>query len=274
MHHILTAVDGSDLSLTAARYAHDLARAAGRDLVALAVLPPEIISALGETGETVAFSARPLEGEQMGRRAIREWFDETEAICQQAGVCFARTVDAGEPAERLLWAAMTAHLTVLGAHGAHATGPQPRGAGLGKTANQMVRHCLKPMLIVRGEYRPIKRVLLGWDDHPQAAHAAEMIADLGKGQGWEVFVVAGTLATTPMAQTCAGIAEGLASAGLAGESVIAEGNAPQVLFDAVARYQPDLLVLGGHRRTARGFFSEGSWLQVVEQVQGPVLLYR
>ena len=274
MHHVLVAVDGSDLAHTAAHYAHDLARAAGRDLVALAVLSPDLISALGETPETLAYSAWPPEGEQLGKRAIREWFDQTEDLCAEAGVCFTRTVDTGQPAERLIWAAMSAHLTVLGAHGSHSPLPHPQGAGLGKTAYQVVRHCLKPMLIVRGEYRPIKRVVFGWDDHPQAAHAAEMVAELGQGQGWEVLVVSGTLPTSPMAQSCSGIAQSLAAAGIAAESVIAEGNAPQVLFDAAARYQPDLLVLGGHRRTARGLLSEGAWLQIVQQAQMPVLLYR
>ncbi len=274
MHHLLVALDGSELAQTAAHYAYDLSRAAQRDLVALAVLPPGIISAFGEKLEDLAYSTHSPESEQLGRRALREWFDQTEGLCDQGGVCFTRTVDAGQPAERLIWAAMSAHLVVLGAQGAHAAQSGAQAKGLGRTAYQVVRQCLKPMLLVRGEYRPIRRVVLGWDDHPQAAHAAEMIAELGRGQDWEVFVVSGTLPTSPMAQSCAGIAASLAAAGIAAESVIGEGNAPQVLFDAAERYQPDLLVLGGHRRTARGLLTEGSWLQIVQQVPMNVLLYR
>jgi len=274
MHHLIVAVDGSEAAQTAARYAMDLAQASRRELTALAVLTPQMLSALGETPETAAFSTRIPESEMVGRRAIREWFDETEQLCAQAGVCFIRTVDAGEPGERLVWAAMTAHLIALGARSSHGVRLPAGGAALGRTAYHVVRNALKPMLIVRGEYRPVKRVVLGWDDHPQAAHAAEMIAEMGKACGWEVLVVCGTLPTTPMARSCSGIAAGLTAAGVSAEPVIAEGNAPQVLFDAVARYQPDLLVLGGHRRTARGLLTEGSWLQLVQQVQIPVLLYR
>jgi nucleotide-binding universal stress UspA family protein len=278
MRHILLALDGSDLAQAAAHHALDLARASGRDLVARAVLSPEVISSLGDTPETVAFSPRVPEGEQLGRRAVKDWFEQTEDLCAQAGVCFARTVDAGEPGERLLWAALSAHLCVLGAHGTHAVTPHPAGQSLGQTVSQLVRRAIKPLLIVRGEYRPIHRAVLCWDGHPQAAHAAEMVAEFGKAasgpsDAWEVFVVCGTPPTTATAQSCEGIADALAQAGLQAEPYLTEGSSPQVIFDAVARFQPDLLVLGGYHH-ARGLLTEAPWLQVVEQVQLPVLLYR
>lgn len=273
MHHLLVAVDGSDSAQTAARYGLDLARASGREMVALAVFTPEALAALGETPATAAFSTHIPEGEQLGRRAVREWFDQTEGLCDQAGVCFARRVDAGDPAERLAWAAMTAHLCLLGAHGSHAVAPHLSGRGLGRTAAHLVQRAVKPMLIVRGEYRPIQRVVLGWDEHPSAAHAAEMVAEFGKADGWEVQVVSGTRATTSVAESCGRIADALHAEGLRAEAQIVEGDAPQVLFDAVAQFTPDLLVLGGHH-PARGLLSEAPWLQLVEQVQMPVLLYR
>lgn len=273
MHHLLVAVDGSDSAQTAARYGLDLARASGRELVALAVFTPEALSALGETTATAAFSSHIPEGEQIGRRAVREWFDQTEGLCDQAGVCFSRRVDAGDPAERLAWAAMTAHLCVFGAHGSHAVLPHSPGRGLGKTAAHLVQRAVKPMLIVRGEYRPIKRVVLGWDEHSSAAHAAEMVAEFGKADAWEVKVVSGTRPTTSVADSCGRIADALDAEGLPAEAQIVEGDAPQVLFDAVGQFTPDLLVLGGHP-PARGLLSEAPWLQVVEQVQVPVLLYR
>lgn len=273
MHHILVAVDGSDLSQAAAHYALDFARAGKLEMEALGVLLPEVMASLGETPETLAYSSQIPEGEQMGKRAIRDWFDRTEGLCEEAGVCFARRMDAGVPGERLAWAAMSAHLCAFGAHGSHAALPHPAGQGLGRTAYHLVRNSLKPMLIARGEYRPIKRVVLAWDGHPQAAHAAEILATFGRGEGWEVLVVAGALPTTPTAQSCSGIAEALNQAGLTAEPVVAEGNFPQVAFDAIQSYHPDLIALGGYHH-ARGLLTEGPWLQVVEQVQIPVLLYR
>lgn len=144
MHHILVAVDGSDTSIAAACYALDLAHASGRDLVARAVLSPAMIPGVGLRLETMAFSTQVPEGEQLGRRAIKDWFEATEGLCAQVGVCFKRTVDAGEPGERLTWAAMTAHLCALGAHGTHTVMPHPTGQGLGKTVYQVVRHAIKP----------------------------------------------------------------------------------------------------------------------------------
>jgi nucleotide-binding universal stress UspA family protein len=283
MHEILVAVDGSDTSLAAARYALDLAHASGRDLVARAVLAPEMIPGSGVPLETLAFSTQVPEGEQLGRRAIKDWFEETEELCAQVGVCFKRTVDAGDPGERLTWAAMTAHLSALGAHGTHAVVPHPTGQGLGKTVYQVVRHAIKPLLVVRGEYRPIRRVVLCWDDHPQAAHAAEMVAEFGKAvagpdgsgpaNGWEVFVLTGALATAAAAQSCARIADALVEEGLWAQPDVVEGSSPLVIFEALERLQPDLVVLGGYHH-AKGWLSEGAWLEVVEQVKIPVLLYR
>jgi nucleotide-binding universal stress UspA family protein len=265
------------MSQAAARYALDFARASGRELVARAVLSTEVNPAIGEALDTMAFSTQISAGEQMDKRTIREWLQETEDLCEQAGVPLSRTVDAGEPGDRLTWAAMTAHLCVLGAFGTHTTLPHPPAQGLGKTAYHVVRHAIKPLLIVRGEYRPIRRVVLCWDDHPQAAHAAEMVADFGRpGTGqdaWEVFVVTGSLPTDAAAESCEVIADAMTKEGLKAQPKVVDGSSPLVIFDAIERFQPELVVLGGYHH-AKGLLTEGPWLQVVEQVKIPLLLYR
>ncbi|HEY3396197.1 MAG TPA: universal stress protein [Armatimonadota bacterium] len=274
MKQVLIAVDGSDWSQVAAHYALEFVRGSQREVVALGVLPPEVIQSLGESPETLAFSPQVPEGEQMGRRTLKDWFDQAESLCAEAGVCFARTVDSGQAAERLEWASLTSYLVALGAHGAHGTHIPPNGQGLGHTALHMVRNSLKPMLITRREYRPIKRVLLGWDMHPQAGHAAEMILAPAQRQGWEIVIASGAQPTSPMAQTCNRLAEAFGEEGVAAEAYVTPGNSPAIIFDAIAKFQPDLLVIGGHRRTTRGLLSEGSWLEILEQVTIPTLLYR
>lgn len=274
MHHVLVAVDGSDWAQTAARYALDLARAAQREILALGVIPPDIAGGMGEPPATLAFSNRVPEGEALGKRAVREWFDRIEEPCQAAEVCFARSVEVGEPGERVAWAALTSHLCVFGARGSRASLAGGTAPGLGKTAYYLVRNCLKPMLIAPAEHRPIRRVLLGWDDHPQGAHAAEMILPLAQALGWEIIVLTGAQSASPMAQRGARIAEAFTEQGVPAQSFVTEGNAPGVILEGLSRFQPDLLVIGGHRRTARGLLSEGSWLQIVQQVTIPILLYR
>jgi len=274
MHHVLVAVDGSDWAQAAARYALDFARATQREVLALGVLPPDIASRMQEAPATLAFSNRIPEGEALGKRAVREWFDRAEELCQEAGVCFTRSADVGEPGERVAWAALTCHLCAFGARGTRASRSAVNASGLGKVAYYLVRNCLKPMLIAPVEYKPIRRVLLGWDDHPQCAHAAEMLLPVAQALGWEIIVLSGTQVASPMAQRCARIAEAFAEQGVSAQSFVTEGNAPAVIFEGLSRFQPDLLVIGGHRRTARGLLSEGSWLQIVQQVTIPTLLYR
>lgn len=238
------------------------------------MIPPDIAGRLGESPATLAFSSRIPEGEALAKRAVREWFDRIEESCQAAEVCFARSVEVGEPGERVAWAALTSHLCVFGARGSRASVPGVAASGLGEVAYYLVRNCLKPMLIAPAEYRPIRRVLLGWDDHPQAAHAAEMILPIAQALGWEVIVLSGAPNASLMAQRCARIAEAFTEQGVPAQSFVTEGNAPVVIFEGLSRFQPNLLVIGGHRRTARGLLSEGSWLQIVQQVTIPTLLYR
>jgi nucleotide-binding universal stress UspA family protein len=106
-----------------------------------------------------------------------------------------------------------------------------------------------------------------------AAHAAEMVAEFGKADAWEVTVLTGAMPAAELAQTCAEIADALAAEGLRAEPFITEGSSPQIIFDAIERFHPDLVVLGGFHH-AKGLLTEASWLQVVEQVKLPVLLYR
>ena len=54
---------------------------------------------------------------------------------------------------------------------------------------------------------------------------------------------------------------------------VVEGSSPLIIFEALERFQPDLVVLGGYHHV-KGWLSEGAWLEVVEQVKIPVLLYR
>lgn len=171
MQHILVALDGSRWSEVAVEYALEFARAGRRDVQALAVIPEAAIRAMGTGPEDPDFGQHVPEAEQLARRAINQWFATAERLCREAALCFERTIEVGRPAERLLWAAMTAHLVVFGRHGANAPAA---GAGMGRVALRMLRSAIKPMLVTPAAYRPIRTVLLGWAGQPGAAHAAEI----------------------------------------------------------------------------------------------------
>ena len=90
-----------------------------------------------------------------------------------------------------------------------------------------------------------------------------------------IIVTSGAEPLSPLAQSCEHWAEELAREGVESDVFITPGNAPSVLLEAVARFDPDLLAIGGRRQsTAEALLSGQSWWQVVEQLQIPVLLYR
>ena len=273
MHHILVGVDGSEWSQVAARYALDFARSEGAEVRALAVMPPEVLAALGESPETLAYSERIPEGEQLGRRTVNEWFAATEQLCEEAGLCFMRNIDVGEPAHRLTWAALTSRLCVLGARGANA--PVEARGTLGKVAAALLRSAVKPLLITREEYRPIRKVIVGWDGHPDAAHAAEIAFRAAQANEWQIYVVSGAEPASPLAASCSYLAEQMAREGAAAESFIEPGNAPEIIFRAMERFDADLVAIGGRQKSATAHLMRGSaWYDLVEQLPVPVLLWR
>lgn len=272
MNHILVGIDGSEWSEVAAHYALDFAQAGNQDVVGLAVIPPEIMQATGESAQSLASSSQILEGEQFARRAVNDWFARTQYLCEQAGLCFARAIEVGEPAERLATAAMTAWLTAFGAHGAKS--PANAG-GLGRVATGLLRSAIKPMLVTRAEYQPIQEVVLGWDGGPEAAHAVEMVFGLAKSSGWQVHLVSAGHRTSALAQSCSHLTEQMALAGVKADSHVISGDVLGVLRDAIDRFKPDLLVVGGRRKSVgERLVSGGVWEQIVAQAHVPVLLYR
>jgi nucleotide-binding universal stress UspA family protein len=273
MNEILVAIDGSSWSQVAAEYALDFAKVRNRDVVGLAVMPSEVMESMGETPETIAYSPKVPEGEQLGRRAIDEWFSHTEAACEEMGLCYNRAVEVGKPEELLAWKSVFASLTVFGARGANAH--ENPNQYVGKMARNMLRRSTKPMLITRESYRPVNRILIGWDAHPAAAHAAGWVADMALEQKWEVIVVSGTDEHSDLASSCGRLVRAFAKDGIAAESFVAPGNAPTVIWEAVKRYEPDMIALGARPKgTAARLFQGGSWEEIAEQADVPVFLYR
>jgi nucleotide-binding universal stress UspA family protein len=162
---------------------------------------------------------------------------------------------------------------VLGSHGANAS-IGARG-GLGRTVSTVLRGAAKPLLITREAYRPIRKVVVGWDGHPDAAHAAEMVFGLAKDIGWRVLVVSGTEGTSMLAESCDYLAGEMRSGGVEAQSFIEPGNAPEIIFRAVNKFAPDLVAIGGRQKSpGRQLIRGNAWWDLVEQLSVPVLLYR
>lgn len=270
MHHILVGVDGSDWSDIAARYALDIAMAGKDDITAVGIIPADAATAAAEEPAELAFSTAVLPGPTMPQRAVNDWFEKTEKLCENAGVCFGRTIEIGDAAKRLPIMSLCSRLTVFGTQGA-----APEDNRIGRVAMAMLDNSIKPMLVTKAEYSPITKVVVGWDGRAEAAHAAEMAFSAAKASKWELVIVAGAPETAHMAGQARYVAEQMNLSGVKTKVIITNGDAPDVVLDVAAEVNAGLIAIGARRKTMTQALMTGSaWLQIVELADVPVLLYR
>lgn len=267
MKTIMVGVDGSSGSDVATRYAAEFAQLLGGGVYAVAVLPqhadPEAAADERDTDQVAAERAAP--------QAARAWFDAAREACRTAEVELVEQVERGEVAEVLAEQAESVDLVVGGAHGLTADATQL----LGGTTRRLLRSCIKPMLIARAEYRPIERVVVGYDGSPDAGHAVALVADLACGPRWEVALVVGAPEQSELAEGAYRAAKLIRSRGVEPEVRLVEGDAPSILFEEAERFDADLIAIGAamHGALSAFFFGE-AWPEVVEQSELPVLLWR
>lgn len=269
MKAIMVGVDGSAHSEVAVRYAVEIANLAGAQIVGLAVAdryheeePPEEVT----VDDLESLEALP--------RAVIDWFQEAldgcGDACRVAEVPFTARMVAGRPGPMLADEAQACDMIVVGAKGHHQSIEL-----LGASTREVVRSCIKPVLVTRAEYRPITRALVGYDASPAAGHAVEWVADLAAPGGWEVVLVAGAMPQSDLASDVERAADLVRTRGVEPLVVREPGDAPTIIFEQARVHKADLIAVGGPLRGAlSGFFLGEQWPEVVEQAEVPVLRWR
>jgi nucleotide-binding universal stress UspA family protein len=139
--HILVAIDGSDSSRKAARFAHDLAQQTNARITLLFVLEPPRMIALGFLdSELISGSQRSPEELE----AVRRLLDEVASDLPKAQVD--KLVEIGRPADTIVAQAdaLGADHIVIGARGLN-----PGGKWLlGSVSDRVVQHAGRPVTVV------------------------------------------------------------------------------------------------------------------------------
>jgi nucleotide-binding universal stress UspA family protein len=139
--HILVAIDGSDSSRKAARFAHDLAQQTNARISLLFVLEPPRMLALGFLdSELISGSQRSPEELE----AVRRLLDEVASDLPKAQVD--KVVEIGRPADTIVAQAdmLGADHIVIGARGLN-----PGGKWLlGSVSDRVVQHAGRPVTVV------------------------------------------------------------------------------------------------------------------------------
>ncbi len=139
--HNLVAIDGSDSSRKAARFAHDLAQQTSARITLLFVLEPPRMLALGFLdSELISSSQRSPEELE----AVRRLLDEVASDLPKAQVD--KVVEIGRPADTIVAQAdaLGADHLVIGARGLN-----PGGKWLlGSVSDRVVQHAGRPVTVV------------------------------------------------------------------------------------------------------------------------------
>ncbi|NLO07215.1 MAG: universal stress protein [candidate division WS1 bacterium] len=271
MKAIMVGVDGSAYSDVAVQYAIEIADLAQAGVVGAAAVYGDFEGELERDEHTV----EEMQGREQMPRTASGWFtealDNCNEACAVADVEFVPRMLSGNPSEILPEEAQAVDMLVIGAKGQREKHVQL----LGDTARRITRSCIKPVLITRERYRPIKRVLIGYDGSPAAGHAVEWVADLACIGDWEVRIVTGAMTESSLAEGAQYAAALVGTRGVDADIALVEGDAPSIIFDAAREWQPDLIAVGGAQKGAlTGFFMGEAWPDIVEQAEVPVLRWR
>lgn len=259
MRSILVTVDGSESSSVAAKYALSLCQLTGATLDALTLIDLKGNPSTGD-GDTLASLAQRT-GEAL-LSEIAEWAAAASVTCNTM-------IEYGDTQEQILYYSDTYDLTVLGA-----TGASSSETALGHTAKAITSNAIRPVLVTRGEFKPIKRVLIGYNRSSAAASALRLVAEIAPSARWEITLAVGANSHAEGDALAQQAQAYLESYSLPSHPVVViPEDGASAIFRATQNLTPDLIVVGSRGATALSRLLLGSTSQtVLEQADAPVLI--
>ena len=179
--HILIATDGSNHSLTAAKYAVSISKKYQATVKALNVIDVKLLEGpfLRDVSASVAID--PSGNYQRNISAILEKrgqaaLDAVAQICKKAGIECETVMVTGTVPRAIREHARLADLLVMGQHGEHA---QWADGLMGSTVDSVIRCADRPMLVAGLVFNEFSRVLAAYDGSDASAKSLGMAATFG-----------------------------------------------------------------------------------------------
>ena len=149
------------------------------------------------------------------------------------------------------------------------------GAILGSTAQAVVRHSGKPVLVTPEHFREIKTMALAYDGSAPADNALKLAAELSHRAGWPLSVVIINDAQTHGAKRSQTARNFLATLAVDSTMIVRKGAEDKVILQYIREGSADLLVMGayGHNRL-RELLLGSTTSSVIRKSTIPVLLTR
>ncbi|HMO52007.1 MAG TPA: universal stress protein [Kiritimatiellia bacterium] len=277
---ILVCTDGSPHGDYSIHYGIHLALRFQARLTGLHVLDSRMLEGPWMANVSGWLGAQPFTDPLNQFRAIMQ--EKGEAIlaafraqCREAGIsdCDA-VVKWGHPAQVILREEIGAEMVILGQDGEH---DEITGEWTGSTVDRVVRHSIKPTLVVPRVFVPIDKIMIAYDGSPHASRALREAIELALALA--VPLVIATVAEGGdhnRAMDHAETAMRLARAHeCAAAHLIVEGRTAEVLVAKAEELGCGLLVAGAHGHSrVREWFLGGTAHKLLHITTVPLLLVR
>lgn len=282
MSRVLACIDGSVYAESVADHA---AWAAGR-----LGLPVELLQVLGRreaassdrSGRIVAGARRRLLEElvtldaqraKLVQREARLGLEELRSRVEGAGSPSASiSLRNGDLLETLSEHERDATLVVVGKRGEAADFATLH---LGSNLERIVRASQRPILVTSRAFRPISKLVIGFDAGPSARKVVEAVATSPLYGGLSTVLVTVSEPSTSAERAIEGAASRIASSGHDVKTRIAPGKPEEVISALLEEEEADLLVIGayGHSRL-RTLVIGSTTSALIRSCRVPVAIYR
>ena len=264
LRSILIAMGDQSEDAAALEYAYALAKAYDATLFGHLVID---ISEAGDKGFSLLKEGEfHVDTRQMLEDRGHELLNKFEEQCRQRDIASETEVVVGDYKREIFQRMLEVDLGILGVN--------ERESSLSPVVDLAVRSSPKPVLLVRDEYRPIKKILVGFDKSALSGHCLQLGANLAEQIGAHLILL--TVAENiPEGQTTLnGGAKYLARYELEFTPILKSGDVVKEISDFVDQEGCDLVIVGsrGHARFRELLFSSTTQ-RIMQRVGCPVLIY-
>ncbi len=269
--NILLPTDGSDYSLTASKYAIELAKIYKATIHGLSVVNIKLTQGqlIADLNNIVSLVSSQLEEvlQDKGEVVLQKLKED----CNAAGVRCNMSNSMGIVGEAICERARIADLIVMGKYGESGKWAGPL---LGSVAETVVRQADKPVLLASKEYQPIKRVLMAYDSGRSANHILRYVANLAMNLAIPVtvLVVSDDLEKgLPVMEEAQSYLEAYE---VHVDTLLKDGDPAAEILSAVKDDNINLIAMGAYGYNIREFLLGSITEHVMRAVSCPVMLYR
>ena len=269
--NILLPTDGSDYSLTASRYAIELAKLYKGTVHGLSVVNVKLTQGplIADLNNIVRLASSQLEEilQDKGEVVLQNLKED----CDAAGVRCSLSNSMGIVGEAICEKARIVDLIVMGKYGESGEWAGPL---LGSVAETVVRQADKPVLLVSKEYQPIERILMAYDCGRSAGHTLRYVADLAMNLAIPITVL---VVSDVMEKGVSAMEEAksyLEAYEVQVELLLKDGDPATEILSATKDCDHDLIAMGAYGHNIREFLLGSITEHVMRKVSCPVLLYR